>query len=131
MITIETMKKALETLCDSDERRKWDRGVNAYACNILRNVIDFHGADPLQTQAEFERAAMNGAKTWKEYSSSGRALVSNYHIAIRLYTPSELKKKRGGELNPNNCETWLDVQARALDLAAVRAWKAVCAAAEC
>ena len=35
-------------------------------------------------------------------------------IAERLCNPSELKTKRGGELKPNSCEEWLDVQARAL-----------------
>lgn len=39
-------------------------------------------------------------------------------IAERLCTPSELRKTRGGELNPNCRESWLDVQARALYRAA-------------
>lgn len=57
---------------------------------------------------------MNGAKNWKEYSYGGCALIYDKDIAETLCTPSELKRKRGGELQPNSTETWLDVQARAL-----------------
>lgn len=57
---------------------------------------------------------LNGASDWKEYSYGGCAYVYNEDIMKQLCTPSEIKRKRNGELNPNSRETWLDVQARAL-----------------
>ena len=139
-IDLETLEKALESLNSRTDRSAWDRGVTAYACELLGDVAENVGggycAAP-QTRAEFERAAMNGADTWAQYSYGGCSLVYDSDIAERLCTPSELKKKRGGELNPNSRETWLDVQARALSRATmrawttVRAWAVVLATAEC
>lgn len=127
-IDLETMKKALETLGARADRSAWDKGVTAYACELLgdvvKNVERGYCAAP-QTRAEFERAARNGAGTWWEYSYGASALVYDGDIAERLCTLSELKKKRGGELNPNSRETWLDVQTRALNQAAGRAWTTV------
>lgn len=132
-INLETMKKALENLESRTDRSAWDRGVTLYARELLADVVENveggYYAVP-QTRAEFERAAMNGAETWRAYSYGGCALFYDCDIAERLCTPSELKKTRGGERNPNSRETWLDVQARALYQAAGRAWKAVRAAAE-
>lgn len=139
-INLETLKKALECLESRTDRSAWDRGVTAYSRELLGDVVENveggYYAVP-QTRAEFERAAMNGADTWAQYSYGACALVYDGDIAERLCTPSELKKKRGGELNPNSRETWLDVQARALSRAAgrawttVRAWAVVLATAEC
>ena len=55
---------------------------------------------------------------WLEYSEGGCALVYDEDIAERLCTPSELKKKKGGRLQPNSRETWIEIQARALYKAA-------------
>ena len=44
--------------------------------------------------------------------------VHDADICERLCCPSEIKKKKHGELSPNAGETWLDVQARALKQAA-------------
>lgn len=133
-ISLETMKKALESLDSRKDRSAWDRGVTAYAHELLGNVVENveggYCAAP-QTRAEFCRFARNGAGTWWEYSYSACALVCDCDIAERLCTPSELKKKRGGELNPNSRETWLDVQARALNQAAARAWNSIRDAANC
>lgn len=133
-INLETMKKALETLESRTDGSAWNRGVTVYACELLTGVVENvdggYCAAP-QTRAEFCRVARNGAGTWYEYSYGACALVYDGDIAERLCTPSELKKKRGGELNPNSRETWLDVQARALNQAAARAWNAVRDAAEC
>lgn len=133
-IDLATLKTALETMKNRTDRSAWDRGVTAYACELLGDVAENVGggyyAAP-QTRDDFERAALNGAETWRAYSYGACALFYDCDIAERLCTPSELKKKRGGALDPNSSETWLDVQARALLQAAGRAWKAVRAAAEC
>lgn len=133
-INLGTMKKALETLESRTDKSAWNRGVTVYAYELLGDVVENveHGyfAAP-QTRAEFVRVAMNGADTWAQYSYGGCSLVYDGDITERLCTPSELKKKRGGELNPNSRETWLDVQTRALSSASMRAWNAIRDAAEC
>lgn len=133
-ITLGTLKKALETLESRTDGSAWDRGVTLYARELMgdvaENVERAYCAAP-QTRAEFCNVARNGAGTWREYSYGACALVYDGYIAERLCTPSELKKKRGGELNPNSHETWLDVQARALNQAAARAWNAILDAADC
>lgn len=132
-INLEMMKKALECLNSRTDKSAWNRGVTVYARELLGDVVENvergYCAAP-QTRAEFCIVARNGAGTWWEYSYNGSSLVYDCDIAERLCTPSELKKKRGGELNPNSKETWLDVQGRALNQAAARAWNAVRAAAE-
>jgi len=67
---------------------------------------------------------LNGAHDWIEYSYGGCSFIFDSDIAERLCTPSELKKKKGGELQPNSYELWLDVQARALNQACERLLKA-------
>lgn len=133
-INLGTLKKALETLESRTDGSAWNRGVTLYARELLADVVEnvergYYAAP--QTRDEFCRIARNGAGTWWEFSYGACTLVYNCDIAERLCTPSELKKKRGGELNPNSRETWLDVQARALNQAAARAWNAVRDAANC
>lgn len=133
IITLTTLKTALEAMENRTDRSAWNRGVTVYARELLADVVkSIEGAycAAPQTRTEFCRIARNGAGTWREYSYGACALVYDSDIAERLCTPSEIKKKRGGELNPNSNETWLDVQARALDQAAMRAWNAVQDAAE-
>lgn len=88
----------------------WNKGVMLYATELL---------DDLEPQADITEAnLLNGAKDWREYSLGGCALIYDKDIASRLCSPSELKRKKGGELPPNKSEAWLDVQARALYQAA-------------
>lgn len=91
-------------------RSAWERGIILYASEILNNIQD----DGEVT----EKHLLNGACDWKEYSEGGCSLIYDEDICHRLCTPSEIKRKRGGELPPNSHETWLDVQARALYQAA-------------
>lgn len=63
---------------------------------------------------------MNGADGWSDYSWGGSALIYNEDIALRLCTPSELKRTANGSKRPNAREEWLDVQARALYQACAR-----------
>lgn len=97
----------------------WDKGVLAYALDLL------DGYEPEQVT---ERGLLNGASDWSEYSYGGSSFIYDEDIAEALATPSELKLKRGGELQPSSRETWLDVQARALYQASrliLRAAKAI------
>ncbi|MEE0146226.1 MAG: hypothetical protein UEP80_07630 [Senegalimassilia anaerobia] len=115
----EELRAKLESRKD---RSAWDRGVTTYAVELVETIE----ADAIAwaNWGEAEKAMLNGAKYWKQYSYGGCSLVYDCDIAERLCTPSELKKKRGGELPPNSGEEWLDVQARALYQAARRVYRA-------
>lgn len=85
----------------------WERGVRQYAIELVQ------GADVPLTLANLRNALLGGAD-WKQYSYGGCSLIYDAEIAERLCTPSDLKRKRGGALQPSKRESWLDVQARAL-----------------
>ena len=94
-------------------RSYWERGVYKYVLIILLPIDN----DVDITSSNLS-ILLNGASTWQEYSEAGNAYVHDATIAETLCTPSELKRKKGGELNPNRYESWRDVQARALYQAA-------------
>lgn len=101
-------------------RSAWRRGVAAYALELLDSVAGraaYEGHGP-EDVAQLRKWMLDGARDWSEYSYGGCSLVYDGDIAERLCTPSELRKTRGGERNPNCRESWLDVQARALYCAA-------------
>lgn len=85
----------------------WTKGVKIYA-EELQEFLDNENLPATKENL------LNGATNWKEYSEGGSALIYDYEIAERLCSPSELKRTKNGERNPNGNETWLDVQARAL-----------------
>lgn len=118
MKEIEQVRAELDKRTD---RSAWGRGVTAYAYELLDNVeAAEHYGKPLKTISEWKEAMLNGAQDWKEYSYGGSSLCYDGDIAVRLCTPSELKRKRNGEINLNSRESWLDVQARALYQAQMR-----------
>ena len=92
-------------------RSAWGRGVQAYALELLENLAE----DNLEPTRE---ALLNGARDWRDFSYGGWTLIYDAEIAERLCSPSELRKTRGGDRQPNGRETWLDCQARALNQAA-------------
>jgi len=101
----------------------WGRGVKEYALDLLDHVEEgiegkwFNDEDILSPNL-LRKELLNGAMDWLEYSEAGNALIYDKDIAERLCTPSELKKKKGGLLQPNSGETWIELQARALKQAA-------------
>ena len=96
------------------ERSAWRRGVRQYAMDLVECLP----ASLELTSENCHEVLLNGAESWKDWAYSGCGLVFDWDIAERLSTPSELRKKRGGELPPNAKETWLDVEARAVGQAA-------------
>lgn len=114
------LKAALIAAIESQSARStWDRATKIYAAEVIE-AIDL---DNVQTIADLKKEIMNGAESWKEYSYGGCSLIYDADIAARVCTPSELRAKRGGELQPSRRENWLDVQGRALGKAARRiAW---------
>jgi len=98
----------LEKITEMRSGIAWQRGVRQYALELVESA-----ETPLEP-ANLRETLLNGADDWKQYSQGGLALIYDCDIAQRLFTPSELKRKRGGALPPNSKEIWLDVQARAL-----------------
>ncbi len=96
----------------------WQKGVELYA-EELREFLAENGLTATKENM------LNGARDWSEYSYGGAGLIYDGDIAERLCSPSELKKKKGGDLPPNSRETWLDVQARALYQASRKVLKGV------
>jgi len=99
------MKELIKLIEKSPARSAWQRGVKSYAVDLLDNVED----EPISS-----KTLLNGADDWSAYSYGGCSWIYDRDIAEALCTPSELKKTRNGERNPNASETWLDCQARAL-----------------
>ena len=89
----------------------WSKGVAIYADELRESLAE-------NTLPATKENLLNGASDWSQYSYGGCALIYDADIAERLCNPSELKKKKGGDLQPNSRETWLDCQTRALSQAA-------------
>ena len=106
------IRKAIESL--PAERSAWRRGVRQYAIDLLDSFPDYRDI----TSENCRVTLLNGASSWQEWAYGGCGLVYDGDIAERLCTPSELRKKRGGELEPSLRESWLDVEARAVGQAA-------------
>ena len=122
-ITAEAVVVAVEKkVSESKTRSAWDRGVKAYAEELveeLREAVEcgYVDADDLSNRRLFEKAMLNGAADWRQYSE-GCALCYNQDIAERLCAPWELRKTDNGRKDPNPRENWIDVQSRALFQAA-------------
>lgn len=92
-------------------RSAWNRAVRLYAVELIESLDD--SAD-LSNETLLAKAMLNGADDWRQYSEGGCSLVYDADIAERVCSPSELKRCRGGERQPNARENWLECQARAL-----------------
>ena len=107
-----TKKQLLEAVAAHKAGRSaWSRGVKAYAVELVEGMDD--SAD-LSNERLLEKELLNGASSWAQYSEGGAALCYDADIAERLCSPSELKRCKGGERQPNSRENWLGCQARAL-----------------
>jgi len=98
------IEKLNARLQDNKRIGAWTRGVYDYAFELLD---DFDNDDDLRSD-ELAYRLLNDADNWLQYSWSGCSLIYNEDIAKRLCTPSELKRKDYGRLNPNRREEWLD-----------------------
>lgn len=102
--------KKIESL---SPRSAWRKGVQSYALEMVES------AEIELTRENARETLLNGARNWKEASQGGCFDIYDFDIAERLCSPSGLKRKKGGDLQPNSHETWLDVQARALNQACI------------
>jgi hypothetical protein len=106
--TMKTKNEIQDAIESTNPRSAWGRAVKTYAIELLDSL-----------DGEYRAVALlDGAENWKAYSFGGCSLIYDEEIAERVCSPSELKRKRGGELAPNAMESWLDCQARALSQAA-------------
>lgn len=103
--------RTLQSISARKSRSAWGRGVNNYAYELAESIED---GEEFKDINSFAIALLNGARDWCEYSEGSCPLVRDYEIAERLCTPSELKKKKYGELPPHRGMSWIDLQARAL-----------------
>lgn len=118
-----TTKEIRNRLIENKDRSAWKKGVTVYALELLDNLeeqIDggYLTEEIFDSPKLLDKAMLNGAKDWNQYSWGGCSLIYDRDIAERLCTPSELKRTKNGERRPNSGEEWLDVQARALNQAA-------------
>jgi len=106
--TMKTKNDIQNAIKATNPRSAWGKAVKTYALELLDSL-----------EGEYRAVALlNGAENWKAYSFGGCSLIYDAEIAERVCSPSELKRKRGGEIAPNANESWLDCQARALSQAA-------------
>lgn len=131
LVNVEAVEETAEDIVEAVEQKvsetktysAWDRGVKAYAEELveeLREAVEggYVNADELSNRRLFERAMLNGAADWKQYSEGGCSLCYDGQIAERLCAPWELRKTDNGRRDPNPRESWIDVQSRALFQAA-------------
>lgn len=104
-------------------RSAWERGVRDYALDLVKDLHDnmlcgWHTSNDFSNRQLMEKAMLNGAKSWSQYSKGGCSLCYDGQIAERLCAPWELRKTDNGRKAPNPRESWLDVQSCALSQAA-------------
>lgn len=104
-------------------RSAWSKGVKNYAEWLIDDLRDgvnggWIDADSFSNRRLLEKAMLNGAESWNQYSEGGCARIYDCDIAYALCTPSELKRTDNGRKAPNPRESWIDVQSRALFQAA-------------
>lgn len=104
-------------------RSAWSKGVKNYAEWLIDDLRDgvsggWIEADDFSNRRLLERAMLNGADSWSQYSEGGCARIYDCDIAYALCTASELKRTDNGRKAPNPRESWIDVQSRALFQAA-------------
>lgn len=119
-------QELIKKLEESKARSAWQRGVREYAIEMAEALWDGHvnflinnlgELNTLEYRRELKQILLSGARSWSDYSWGGCSLIYNTDIAERLCSPSEFKRKKGGDLRPNQNEEWLDTQARALSQA--------------
>lgn len=122
--TAKNIQTVVNEVNNTKTRSAWDKGVKAYALDILasfeesRQWCEANGESVPELD---ERTALNGASDWSAWSYGGCGLVYGAYIAERLCTPSELRKLDGGARVPAGAATWCDIEARA----ARQAWRMI------
>lgn len=120
MQDLENLKKSIS---EHKTRSAWAKGVKEYAEDLLYKLEENAGYCPeilptISNSGLLEKALLNGAENWQQYSWGGCSHIYDIEIVNSLCTPSEKKRAfyKDGTLKQyaNSREQWLDVQARAL-----------------
>ena len=119
----EIVKTVTEKVEQTRTRSAWERGVKEYAEELLEELAEaveggYVDESDLSNRRLFEKAMLNGAGSWAQFSEGGCSLCYDGQIAERLCAPWELRKTDNGRKDPNPRESWIDVQSRALYQAA-------------
>lgn len=120
---IEVVSIASEHIRSAKCRSAWANGVRQYAEELSASLLDgvvggWIDLADIESPRLLEKALLNGASDWAQYSWGGSSLIYDRSIAERLCTKTELKITDNGRKDPNSREKWLDTQARALYQAA-------------
>lgn len=111
--TPKTYTEIHHLLIQEKPRSAWAHGVNNIAVNIVSEIIEEYAGDE---EPHFYRvddfARHFYGVSLREAVDGGCFLTYDSDIAENFCTPSELKRLKNGERNPNSRETWLDVMYR-------------------
>lgn len=114
MYTVNETYKNIEA--EFKPRSKWDQGVKDTALALL-DSLDMPETVLPEHFGSRHALLLNGADNWRGYSYGGFALVYNVDIAVRFFTPSEMRRYMANGHDASMAfrgETLLDLQARAL-----------------
>lgn len=112
---MKTVQQLREAIKNSPARSAWSKGIKLYALDLIEEMPD---DQEFYASPADKKDLLNGADNWQQYSEGGCALIYDGDIAERLCSPTEYKRTREGERQPNARERWIDTQARALYQAA-------------
>lgn len=121
------LENVLANIEATKARSAWAKGVKVYAYELAENLAYYDLEEIGHSKKLVEKAMLDGASDWSQYSWGGCSLIYDCDIAERLSNPTELKRTRHGKRYPNKNEQWLDTQARALFQASKIVHDAVCA----
>ena len=111
--TSKTYSEIYNLLTQEKPRSAWARGVNNIAMNIVNEILVEHdGNDAPHFYRVDDFSEHFYGVSLREAVDGACFLAYDYEIAENFYTPSELKRVKNGERNPNSRETWLDVMYR-------------------
>lgn len=85
---MKTRSEFISILSSLKFRSTWDRGVQAYALDLLDEVKD-SDLENITDRRGLEKLLLNGARNWEHFSRGGCSLVWREDIAERLYPPSQ------------------------------------------
>lgn len=94
---MKTRSELISILSGLKFRSTWDRGVQAYALELLEDVKD-SDLEKVTDRKGLEKLLLNGARNWEHFSRSGCSLVWREDIAERLYPPSQRDRACSSDL---------------------------------
>lgn len=98
-------------------RSQWDKGVHVLAYDMLERLDDDNIDIDIKTAKE---QLLAGADNWVQASEGACFYVYNDDICSLLCPPSVQKRYDYGAKEPSKNQTWIDLQAVALNQAYMR-----------